>query len=116
LGILSIAATNVGIVPFHGLPVAPIPHATTPVPFRKTHVRHGGDELAATAAGFRLRSAAALRYGSVPAVSPPALHCFRSPTADRSLIGQMDEADSISMGVANEVVSLSRLRPDHRGL
>jgi len=52
---LPIAATNVGFAPFHGLPVAPIPRATTPVPFRKTHVRHGGDELAATAAGFRLR-------------------------------------------------------------
>ena len=32
-------------------------------------------------------SAAALRSGSVPAVSPPALHFFRSPTADRSLNG-----------------------------
>jgi hypothetical protein len=29
-------------------------------------------------------SAAALRSGSVPAVSLPALHCFRAPTADRS--------------------------------
>ena len=44
-----------GFAPFHGLPVAPVTRATTPVPFRKTHVRHGGDELAATAAGFRLR-------------------------------------------------------------
>jgi len=84
LGILPIAATNVGFASFHGLPVAPVTRATTPVPFRKTHVRHGGDELTATAAGFRLRSAAALRYGSVPAVSPPALHCFRPQTADRS--------------------------------
>ena len=30
-------------------------------------------------------SAAALRSGSVPAVTPSALHFFRSPTADRSL-------------------------------
>jgi len=86
LGILPIAATNVGFASFHGLPVAPVTRATTPVPFRKTHVRHGGDELTATAAGFRLRSAAALRYGSVPAVSLPVLHCFRSQTADRSLL------------------------------
>jgi hypothetical protein len=27
-----------------------------------------------------------LRFGSVPAVSPSALHCFRSPTANRSLV------------------------------
>jgi hypothetical protein len=31
-------------------------------------------------------SAAALRSGIVPAVSPPVLHFLRSPTADRSLI------------------------------
>lgn len=30
--------------------------------------------------------AAALRFGSVPAVSPPPLHCFRAPTADQSLV------------------------------
>ena len=30
-----------------------------------------------------------LRSGSVPAVSPPALHCFRSPTADRSQKGKI---------------------------
>jgi hypothetical protein len=29
-------------------------------------------------------SAAALRYGCVPAVTPPALHFLRSPTADRA--------------------------------
>jgi hypothetical protein len=33
---------------------------------------------------FRQRLAAALRSGSVPAVSPPSLHFFRPPTADRS--------------------------------
>ena len=44
-----------------------------------------GNGLVATASGFRLRSAAALRSDSVPAVSPSALHFSRSPTADRSL-------------------------------
>jgi hypothetical protein len=34
---------------------SPLSPATTPAPFRKTHVRHGGNELTATAAGFRLR-------------------------------------------------------------
>ena len=34
-------------------------------------------------------SAAALRSDSVPAVSPSPLHCFRSPTADRSLIKEI---------------------------
>ena len=111
---LPIAATNVGFAPFHGLPVAPVTRATTPIPFRKTHVRHGAMNWPQQRRASVCGSAAALRYGSVPAVSLPVLHCFRSPTADRSLIGQMDEADSISMGVANEVVSLSRLRPDHR--
>jgi hypothetical protein len=35
-------------------------------------------------AGFRQQLAAALRSDSVPAVTPSALHFFRSPTPDRS--------------------------------
>jgi hypothetical protein len=44
--------------------------------------------LAATAAAFRQRLAAALRSDSVPAVSPSALHFFRrqSPTEASSKI------------------------------
>jgi len=63
--------------------------ATTPVPLRKT----ARSSLAAMDWPQQRQSsvcvsAAALRFGSVPAVSPPALHFLRSPTADRSLVNQ----------------------------
>jgi hypothetical protein len=55
-------------------------------------------QMAASAAGFHLRSAAALRSGFVPAVSPPALHFPRSPPADRSLV-KIEERQSHSRAI-----------------
>ncbi|MGA3142771.1 MAG: hypothetical protein ABSF10_06975, partial [Verrucomicrobiota bacterium] len=53
-------------------------------------------------------SATALRSGSVPAVSPPALHFFRSPTADRSLI-KIEEQQSLAVHINLGCVVLSEV-------
>ena len=104
----------------------PVTPSTPPVPLRKTarSSRAAMDwphQQRASVCG----SAAALRSAFVPAVSPSPLHFLRSPTADRSLVGQfcelyltlkiielMGEADLILMAEANEVVLLSLHQPD----
>ena len=79
------AVTNALFSSLHGLLVVPVPLSTPPVPLRKARARHERQfkwphQRLASVCG----SAAALHSGSVPAVSSPALHFPRSPTADRS--------------------------------
>ena len=79
------AVTNARFAALHGLLVALFPLADARSTPQIARSSRAAIELAATAAGFRLRSAAALRSAFVPAVSPSPLHFSRSPTADRSL-------------------------------
>jgi len=81
------AVTNVRFASLHGLLVAPSP--SRPCPFRFSNralVTSGNGIWSHQQRASVCGSAAALRSGSVPAVSPPVLHFFRSPTADRSLV------------------------------
>jgi hypothetical protein len=82
-----VAVTSAFFASLHELKVGPVSLSTTPLPLHKARARHERQlnwphQRRASVCG----SAAALRSGSVPAVTPPALHCFRSPTADRSLV------------------------------
>jgi hypothetical protein len=64
----------------------PFTRSTMPVPLRKTaRSSRAAMDLPQQRRASVCGSAAALRSDSVPAVSPSPLHCFRSPTADRSL-------------------------------
>ena len=79
------AVTNARFASLHGLPVAPNPSRRRPFHSAKPRARHERQECwpqqrQASVCG----SAAALRSGCVPAVSPSVLHFSRSPTADRS--------------------------------
>jgi hypothetical protein len=77
--------TNARFAALHGLPVVPYAFSTTPVPLRKSaRSSRAAMDWPQVRRASVCGSAAALRSGSVPAVSPPALHSFRSPTADRS--------------------------------
>ena len=82
------SGSNAALLPdLHGLPVDPVSLSTTPAPLRKARARHERQfkwphQRLASVCG----SAAALHSGSVPAVSSPALHFPRSPTADRSRV------------------------------
>ena len=63
----------------------PFTRSTMPVPLRKAaRSSRVAMDLPQQRRASVCGSAAALRSDSVPAVSPSMLHCFRSPTADRS--------------------------------
>jgi hypothetical protein len=84
------AVTNARFAALHGLLVALFPLAdarSTPQIARSSRAAMvlAAQQRRASVCG----SAAALRSDSVPAVSPSPLHCFRSPTADRSLIKEI---------------------------
>lgn len=86
------AVTNARFASLHALPVAPSPSRRRPFRFSNRalvtsfHIAVPHQRRASVCG-----SAAALRSGFVPAVSPPALHFSRSPTADRSQLVRIRE-------------------------
>jgi len=96
---ITTAVTNARLAPFHELPVGPVPSRPRPLhSANRALVTSEHFQIAATAAGFRLRlGGGTLRSGcdALNASLRPPLHFPRSPTADRSqkirIRGQDDE-------------------------
>jgi len=89
--------TNAIFPSLHRLGGRPVSPTTTPVPLHKNRARHKRQfkwphQRRASVHG----SAAALRSGFVPAVSPPALHFFRRRPPTEAIQERFDHALTLS--------------------
>jgi len=105
--------TNARIAALHGLSVGPLP--ARPCPFRSAKPRARHERQSFWPQQRRpsvCGSAAALRSVSVPAVSPPALHFFRSPTADRSLCRYFSTSHPALFGIPLQQLACAAKLPN----